>query len=333
MIVPDRRQIEPPEDLDDQDRVVFLPHKRGKRFFNPWKQTKMPGAAEILKWKAGRNPFAEEKRRQKSPDVARDGLQLLGAAKQGGMVWIGHASFLVEVDGFRVLIDPVFGSAGTVVPREVPPPFELEELPEVDAVLITHGHYDHLERSVLRRLGAGKEGLPVVVPLGLGRHVPRSCPNVIEVDWWDVLDFGGVEVAFLPAQHWHRRTLTDTNRALWGGYVIRGTRKVYHIGDSGYFPGFRAAGRIFEGFDAAILPVGAFEPRWFMHPQHMNPTESLKAFEDLQAEIFVGMHWGTFDLTDEPFFEGPKRVRALVAEQQIDPERVKLPIPGGFVAL
>lgn len=232
------------------------------------------------------------------------------------VLWIGHASFLVEFDGFRLLIDPVFGPASRFVPRKAPVPFGVEALAHIDCVLITHGHYDHLDVDSLKALRDAQDGDAfVVLPLGLGGAIPQGFKQVIELDWWGAVDFEGVRATLVPAQHWHRRGLTDTNKALWGGYVIEGTQVLYHSGDSGYFGGFRVIGELFPEIAVAMLPVGAYEPRWFMHPQHMNPTESLQAFDDLGAAHFIAMHWGTFDLTDEPLQQGAARLDELVDQQ------------------
>jgi L-ascorbate metabolism protein UlaG (beta-lactamase superfamily) len=141
-------------------------------------------------------------------------------------------------------------------------------------------------------------------------------------------------VCLVPAQHWHRRGLFDDNRALWGGYVVRGTRAVYHSGDTGYFDGFHAIGRAFPSIDVALLPLGAYEPRWFMSTQHMAPEQSAQAFLDLGAAQFVGMHWGTFDLSDESVDDGPRLLARVVEEDaRVDPRRFHVLRHGGSLGL
>jgi L-ascorbate metabolism protein UlaG (beta-lactamase superfamily) len=221
------------------------------------------------------------------------------------LTWLGHASWLVQLDGVSILIDPIFGRRiSYVIPRIVPTPLLPEELPHIDATLVTHGHYDHYDRPSVVRAGA-----PVFLGKGLAAdlRLPRT-----ELSWWESAQVNdAVRVTFVPSQHWHRRTLFDTNHALWGGFVIEGkSARVYHSGDTAYFEGFAEIGRRFPGIDAAMLPIGAYDPEWFMSKQHMNPEQAAQAFADLGARHFFAMHWGTFKLTDEPLLEPPERLRA-----------------------
>jgi L-ascorbate metabolism protein UlaG (beta-lactamase superfamily) len=329
---PTTQEISPPVHLTDDDRVYFADHFERGRFHNPWQDVRPGGALDLLKWQFGSNPWKAEKRDEAPLEPTTDSLPRFNDLSSPKVLWIGHASFLVEIDGFRALIDPVFGGASRFVPRKAPVPFEVEDLPHVDCVLITHGHYDHLDCATLERLrDVQGADTTVVTPLGLGGVIPDGFERVLEVDWWTAVDFGGVEVTLVPAQHWHRRGLTDTNKALWGGYVLQGSETIYHSGDSGFFGGFRVIGEVFPEIELAMLPVGAYEPRWFMRPQHMNPEESLVAFDDLGAAQFVAMHWGTFDLTDEPLRQGAERLERLVREQERRTSSFHVPRPGGSV--
>lgn len=331
---PTTHTISPPSNLTDDQRAYFAAHSTRGRFFNPWGTRVRPGGAkDLLKWQLSSNPWAAEKKREEPLTALPNALERFEAQASPKVLWMGHASFLVELDGFRALIDPIAGGASIFVPRRAPLPFELADLPHVDAVLITHGHYDHLDRKTLSDLRdqQGSDTI-VVTPLGLGRVIPEGFANVIEIDWWEAVDFGGVDVTLVPAQHWHRRGIGDTNRALWGGWIIDGAQTLYHSGDSGYFGGFQIIGRVYPEIEIAMLPVGAYEPRWFMHPQHMNPEESLQAFDDLGAHHFAAMHWGTFDLTDEPLRQGAERIEELLREQEREAARYHLPNPGGVVS-
>ncbi|MCA9530789.1 MAG: MBL fold metallo-hydrolase [Myxococcales bacterium] len=332
-------------DVPPEEAAFFSPHFDGRRFFNPWRRRvasvardgdgeRAHGLRELLRWKLDANPFAEAKRAPSAApavDAPLRALQALPADARA--VWLGHASVYVELDGARLAIDPVFGRVGPVR-RSAPLPLDAAALPPVDAVLITHGHYDHLDvRSVraLRDRAGGR--LRVVTPLGLGRYLPSGW-DVTELDWWQAVRVGDVECCLVPAQHWHRRSLSDGNRALWGGYVVRGSRSLYHSGDTGYFGGFRSIGRVFPGLDLAVLPLGAFEPRWFMGGHHMAPEQTLDAFAALGARQMLGMHWGTYDLTDEPLDHGARALfPRIVSERGLDERPLHVTAIGGAVAL
>lgn len=261
----------------------------------------------VLKWAVGDKLAG---RRRKSParadipavTVDAQALRQPPAAGQGArLTWLGHASWLIQLGGRSLLVDPVLGDSITgIIKRNVPAALTPGGLPPIAAQLVTHNHYDHMDLPTLRAVGA-----PVVAGIGNGRSVGGH-PTVTELAWWDTADLGGVSVTFVPSQHWSRRALVPPNRALWGGFVVEsGGLRVYHAGDTAYFDGFREIGRRFPDLDAALLPIGAYDPAWFMSRQHMNPDEALRAFADLGARRVIAMHWGTFKLTDEPLDEPP----------------------------
>ena len=253
----------------------------------------------------------------RQPPRPGDGAQL---------TWIGHASWLVQLDDVSLLIDPVFSeSIGPGVRRRVPPGVGVSDLPSVDAQLVTHNHRDHLDLPSLRGIDR-----PVLAGLGLEAFFSRRGLACTELDWWQEARVGPVSVRFVPAQHWSRRGLRDTNETLWGGFVIEGSSaRIYHSGDTAYFGGFEEIGRRVGPIDAALLPIGAYDPAWFMGKQHLNPEEAVRAFVELGAREFVAMHWGTFQLTDEPIDEPPARLHAEWQRRGFAPAACHVPPIGG----
>ena len=303
---------------------------------NPWQHAAIPAFADVLRWKTQTNRQRVPGYRARPLEVVPDALAAFARAGAAPtrVFWIGHASFLIEMDAARFVIDPIFGRAGGLVSRVTPAAARPEQLGGSSAVLVTHGHHDHLDPAALRALAlAHPAGVPFVVPRGLGSALPRQCATVVELDWWEHVVIDGVRVHLVPAQHWHRRGLRDQNKSLWGGYVLEGTHRVYHSGDTGYFGGFRAIGHVFAGIDAACLPLGAYEPRWFMATQHMSPEQSLSAMVDLGATHMVGMHWGAYDLSDEPIEAGPKLVETAARAQGLAASCLHVVLPGGSVLL
>lgn len=285
-----------------------------------------PGA--VFRW-AVLDRFAGRRRSSPStaqvPSVAPDLELIRTPAKAPRLTWLGHASFLVQIDGASVLVDPIFSEriAG-FIRRNVPAPLAPRDLPRIDATFVTHNHYDHLDTASVRAVGAR-----TLSGLGMSRIVPCE-----ELDWWQTVPITEtVRATFVPSQHWSRRRLSDTNRALWGGFVIEGrSGRVYHAGDTAYFEGFREIGRRFPGLDAAMLPIGAYDPPWFMEKQHMNPEHAVQAFVDLGARRLVAMHWGTFKLTDEPLDEPPRRLRAEWQRRGLADDALRIPAIGETVA-
>jgi L-ascorbate metabolism protein UlaG (beta-lactamase superfamily) len=267
------------------------------------------------------------------PTVALDPAAIAAPPPPGAparVTWLGHASFLVQLDGISLVVDPVLRPEGIVgVRRNVPAPIAVNRLPPIHACLVTHGHYDHLDLPTLEAIGA-----PVVAGLGWGQFFRARGLAATELGWGASTRVGPVTVTFVPAQHWSRRTPFDQNAALWGGFVIEGRgAAIYHAGDTALFDGFRAIAARFPSLDAALLPIGAYDPAWFMERQHMNPEQALEAFQVLGARTFVAMHWGTFKLTDEPLDEPPRRLEAERVRRAIPAERVRLPAIGETIEL
>ena len=263
-----------------------------------------------------------------APDV--EVLRHPPVAGQGArLTWVGHASWLVQLDGVSLLIDPIFSdSIGPGVRRHVPPAISVAALPPIDAQLVTHNHRDHLDLPSLKAVGR-----PVIAGLGLTEFFAANGLACTELDWWATTQVGRVTVRFVPSQHWSRRGLSDENQTLWGGFVVEGSSaRIYHSGDTAYFAGFTEIGQRVGDIDAALLPIGAYEPAWFMSKQHMNPEEAARAFGDLGAREFVAMHWGTFQLTDEAMDEPPQRLEREWRRLGLDAGRCHvLPIGGSLM--
>jgi L-ascorbate metabolism protein UlaG (beta-lactamase superfamily) len=259
------------------------------------------------------------------PDLAL--LSMPPAPGEGArLTWLGHASWLVQLDGVSLLVDPVLrDTISGVIRRNVPPGVPVEQLPPITASLVSHNHYDHLDLPTLKQVAA-----PIVTGLGHAPIFRGSRLAVTELDWWKSTKVGPVTVHFVPSQHWSRRGLNDINEMLWGGFVLEGSSaRVFHSGDTAYFEGFKEIGRRYPGLDAALLPIGAYDPPWFMSRQHMGPEEAVQAFEDLGAARFLAMHWGTFKLTDEPLDEPPRRLDTEWTRRRLPREHVHvLPVGG-----
>jgi L-ascorbate metabolism protein UlaG (beta-lactamase superfamily) len=296
-------------------------HRDGRRFFNPHGRTDR-SIRDLLRWwrEGGGRPWprrlAGEPDRSPLPGVDRGAVAL---------TFIGHSTFLIRTPGFACITDPVFtthaGPFGLLGPRRVRPPARtIDALPSLDAVLLSHNHYDHLQPRSLRAT-VSRSSAVVVAPLGLGRFLRRhGAREVVELDWWESARVKDASITAVPAQHFSARTPWDRNRTLWCGYVIETPdATVYFVGDSGYSPDFCRIGERFPRIDAALVPIGAYEPRWFMKPMHVNPAEAVQIHLDVRAAVSMAMHFGTFRLTDEGIDEPVRELREAMAEAGIDP--------------
>ena len=281
----------------------------------------------VLKWSVVDRVMGRRRRsppRAEVPMVTPDAALLAtppGPGAPARLTWLGHASWLVQLDGVSILIDPVL-SEGLLggIRRNAGPALTVAALPPIRAQLVSHSHYDHLDLPTLTAVGA-----PVVAGQRLERFFRKNGLFCTELGWWETAREGDVRVTFVPAQHWSRRGLLDANETLWGGFVIEGSSAtIYHSGDTGWFEGFAEIGRRFPHIDAALLPIGAYDPEWFMGRQHMNPEQALAALQALGAGEMLAMHWGTFKLTDEPLDEPPRRLEAERVRLGLPAERVRV---------
>jgi N-acyl-phosphatidylethanolamine-hydrolysing phospholipase D len=258
-----------------------------------------------------------------APRVPYDSAAL---ARSPSLTWVGHSTFLVRMDGVAFLTDPMFSQRASPFSfmgpgRMVPPGIPLEKVPAVDFVLLSHDHYDHTDLPTVKELA--RRGVPFIVPPGLGEWVHQVGGKAIEVARWQAVDHQGVRIESVPARHFSGRTLFDRNRRSWTGWVVSGaTRRFYHAGDTGYSSDFRTIGERLGPFDLAAVPIGAYLPAAMMHPIHTTPEEALQIGLDVRAGRIVAMHFGTFDLADEPVDEPPRRFRAEAERLGLGADRV-----------
>jgi N-acyl-phosphatidylethanolamine-hydrolysing phospholipase D len=281
-----------------------------------------PGASVMVPFLLRRMRVAVRPRGGEAPAVPWDPAAFSGDA---AVTWIGHASFLVRMDGATFITDPIFSHRCSPFsfmgpPRLVPPGIALDAVPRLDFALLSHDHYDHTDRASIRALGA--RGVRFFVPRGMGGLVRGFGAQAQELGWWESAEVGGLRAHCVPAQHFSGRSLTDRNRRLWAGWVVEGAkRRFYHAGDTGYFGGFAEIGERFGPIDLAAMPIGAYLPREMMGFIHVNPEEAVRAAVDVGARRVLAMHFGTFDLADEPLDEPPRRFRAEAARLGLDEDR------------
>jgi L-ascorbate metabolism protein UlaG (beta-lactamase superfamily) len=314
-------------------------HFDGVRFFDPHGAEPKPWGHVLRFWTSRYNNRWPD--RVPSPHVDRPPAKIDGADWR--ISFVGHATLLLQTAGLNILLDPVwseraspFGFAG---PKRVNDPgIAFDALPKIDHVLVSHNHYDHLDVTTLSRLAA-RDRPRVITPLGndtiMHAHDPAIAAQAY--DWHARVELApGISVTLIPVRHWSARGMLDRNKALWAGFVIdTPAGRILHVGDTGYGTGhhFRDARERYGPFRLAILPIGAYEPRWFMQDQHMNPAEAVKALADLGAEMALAHHHGTFQLTAEEVDAPPKALATALAEASVPAERFRVLKPGQIWAI
>ena len=264
----------------------------------------LPGLAQVLRWKLGGNRNKEAKRNDRwRLDVLDPRIFLDSDAD--GIMWLGHASFYIRIGGVALITDPVFG-APIFLTRFVPVPSQIECIKTLNYILFSHDHRDHMDESSIRALTVRFPDAMLLAGLGsedVLRKWKQPANKLETAGWFQQFESNdpGVKIYFLPAQHWARRGLLDTNRRLWGSYIIQvHDTTIFFGGDSAYSSYYRKIGELFPRVDFFLTGIGAYEPRWFMKSIHKNPEEAVRAFIDIHARMLVPMHYGTFDLSDEP---------------------------------
>lgn len=315
------------------DNLEPVKQQNSFRQFNRWRQERI-------------RKLREKDYSYSVPNVEPDLSYLHNNRKHPSITWIGHSTFLIQLGGLNMMTDPVWAGQMAFQKRLAPPGIPIEDVPPVDVVLISHSHYDHLHINSLRKLAGSKQ---LLVPAGLGTKLRlKGFTRVKELHWWQSVSMGGVTFTFVPSQHWTRRNPWDRNSSHWGGWIIEpqaaaeapddkpdaGARPyvsdsptIYFAGDSGYFNGFKEVGKRYA-IDVALMPIGAYEPEWFMGPQHVTPEEALQAFEDTGAAWFVPMHYGAFKLADDTPREALDRLEAGRRSRRLEQERLVI-LPHG----
>lgn len=281
----------------------------------------VPRLTDLVRWRLSSNPFADEKKMDIARLAVLDPTEFL-ASERDGILWLGHASFYIRLDGVAFLLDPIFGTP-PFVKRFVEVPSPLPLIRRVDYILLSHDHRDHTDEATLREVAAKFPNAVFVGGLKMDDifNEWKSLQNgVATAGWFQRYDLpaGTPEIVFVPVRHWSRRGLSDTNKRLWGGYVIKGKNtSIYFGGDSGYGRHYRDVGGLFPSIDYFIAGIGAYEPRWFMEANHNSPADALKAFSDIGAKFMIPMHYGTFDLSDEPPSAPLRELLAAAANERL----------------
>lgn len=312
------------------------------RFQNPWSTWHEPSLGDLISMILGaltsreksfspklvNNPYPTgDDLRKAFPIVPPDFEKILSPDKSKiQATWIGHSTVLVQICGYNILTDPIFESSCSPIGRPkrvVEPAIQLESLPHIDAVVISHGHYDHLCKKSVRALHKKFQDILFMVPMGHKEwFLKRGMKNVIELDWWDEFEFQELKFTLTPAQHWSmRRALWDKNRALWGSWLVESKEKSFWFaGDTGYSEELfnEIAEKFKKPINLAAIPIGAYEPNWFMAPQHVCPEEALMIHQYINSEISIAIHHGTFPLTSEPLDEPSLRLKTSLHEAGLD---------------
>ncbi len=303
-----------------------------ERFSNTDNSSNERSFGEIIKWSFNKkNPSPEylEIKQLKDP--------ILLERNKPYAIWIGHASFLVFNGDITVLFDPIFSERASPLKfagpkRLIKPALKISELPKVDIIAISHNHYDHFDISSLKKVQKRFPNVRILIPKGDKRLLKKyNLKNGEEFIWWQETKISNSTLTFTPTQHWSARGINDRNKSLWGSWFLNyGTKNIFHAGDTGYSKDFKKIRKRLGAVDFAMIPIGAYAPKWFMGYSHVNPEEALNIAIDLEAEESVGMHWGTFILTDEPVLEPRARLNKIAKEKDINFYTV---LPGTFIEI
>jgi N-acyl-phosphatidylethanolamine-hydrolysing phospholipase D len=309
-----------------------------RRFRNPWPDSEPHGLPALLRWRRerGSRTLVPSPPRGSFPTATPEIAYPRARSGDFTATWIGHSTVLLQLGALNVLTDPVFSERAFPVqwmgPRRVMDPgLPLDALPPLDVIVVSHSHYDHLDRPAVKRITRAHPDATWIVPLGLGAYIrPWGARDIIELDWWQEAVSRGLRVTATPARHFSARRLGDRNRTLWCGFAFAAeNERIWFAGDTAYHPEFGQIGTRCGPFDFVIIPIGAYDPRWFMERVHVDPEEAVRVYGDLIAAhpgrrgpLMLGVHWGTFRLTDEPMDEPPRRTIARWRQAGLDDDRL-----------
>lgn len=314
-----------------ESRYPISDHYDGSRFFNPWKPDMDKGFGTLLKWQ-----FTAEKKSWPAhrPVIHKPQLKHPLDSQQWALSFVNHSTYLIQSQKHNILTDPVWSERASPVsfagPKRIHEPgIDFETLPQIHVVLLSHNHYDHLDLRTLKKLYERFKPL-ILVPLGDKKLLEsEGIRNVKEMDWWESTKIDDLEIHFTPAQHWSSRGLFDRRKSLWGSYFLKDPQKtLYFGGDTGFGPHFLEIHKRFGAPKLALLPIGAYEPRWFMKEAHMNPNDAVNAHKVLCAEFSAALHFGTFQLTDEGIDDPKQDLEFALDSNSLPKSTFWVPEPG-----
>ena len=303
-----------------------------ERFKNTDEDAAGKSFREFLKWS-----FTNKKPELVAIDSS-DEWKELTLTSTDYLVWIGHATYLINKDGLTILTDPVFSKRASPVrfagpKRLIPPAIPIDQLPNIDVITVSHNHYAHLDLRSLKKIYKANPNAIFLVPKGDKKRLERrGIENVKEFLWWEDIEIKGSKFTFTPVQHWSARGIADRNKSLWGGWFMNlKSEIIYHAGDTGYSSDFIETKKRLGSPSLSLIPVGAYAPRWFMKTNHVNPPEAIQVALDLESKRNFGMHWGTFQLTDEEIMEPPELLKQSLKELGLSEEFFRVLTPGEVV--
>ena len=314
-------------------------HFTGKKFFNPWPGGVPHGISGMFRWTFER--LGKKRDNTRPPVPVRHSEDICFPSDRPRITWVGHSTFLIQMGGLNFLTDPVWSQRASPLrfagPKRVSQPgVPFDSLPEIHAILVSHDHYDHLDSTTVDRLRHKYPQARWYVPLGVRRWLEkRGVGDVVESDWDEASEWKGATITCIPAQHFAGRSVTGRDTTLWCGWIVRAAgHAVMFAGDTGLHPEFDRITRDHGPISAALIPIGAYNPRWFMRPVHMDPDDAMAAYAAIRNVnahnrcVFIPSHWGTFVLTDEPVDEPPRRLRDAWENAGFDAEDCVILRPG-----